>query len=669
MSRLKKTGDELLIGELRLHRDGYGFVVPAKGEPATKTSAGEDVFVPARFVGDALHTDVVEVRVVSDRAGKREGRITKIVERRVDSLMGRLERHENVFCVIADDRKVHHRIVVSEDKLGGGLDGDNVVVRIVKYPRGNRPMRGEVMAVLGKRGEEATERQAVIVRHQLRSVFPKRVLKEADRVRDHVSDMAYEGRCDLRNIHFVTIDGENAKDFDDAVAVERLGNDLIRLWVSIADVSFFVKPGSALDGEAYERGTSVYFPGYCLPMLPEALSNDICSLRPGEDRLSFTAEMDIDDNGNVINSRFYKSVIKSRARLTYTAVKEILINKEEASRKLYHDHVLHLELMEECFSRLRSRRLARGSIDFDLPEPEIIVDLQGGIEDIVRAERHTGHMMIEEFMIAANEAVAEKLSHSGMGCVYRVHEQPPEEKLKDLAALLSNLGYTGNIGAKPAPARLAKVVKWAHGKPWERLVNHTLLRSMSQAAYSAKNKGHYGLASSCYCHFTSPIRRYPDLVVHRLLATALQISQAQSSKVKGEGTGAFEPSALSFQRTEGLHEIAEHSSRRERVAMDAEREMAKLYSALFMQEHLGAEFDGIVSHVAKFGVFVELEDFFVEGLIHISALDDDRYIYYDEGPSVLIGKRLGRRFRVGDEVRVEVAHVDVPNREIFFELV
>jgi ribonuclease R len=558
--------------------------------------------------------------------------------------------------VIADDRKVLHRIIVPEDKLGGGCEGDNVVVRIVKYPRGNRPMRGEVMTVLGKRGDEATEREAIIVRHQLRSVFPKRVLKEADQMREHMNDMAYEGRSDLRDIHFVTIDGENAQDFDDAVAVQQMKNDVIRLWVSIADVSFFVRPGSVLDGEAYERGTSVYFPGYCLPMLPEKLSNGICSLRPDEDRLTFTAEMDIDDSGNVIKSRFYRSVIKSKARLTYTAVKEILVDKEESKRKLHHKHVLHLELMEKCFQRLREKRLARGSIDFDLPEPEIIVDLQGGIEDIVRALRHTGHMIIEEFMIAANEAVAEKLSHAGTGCLYRVHELPPSEKLQDLAVLLNNLGYKGNIGAKPAPAKLAKVVKWAHGKPCERLVNHTLLRSMSQAVYSPNNKGHYGLASSCYCHFTSPIRRYPDLAVHRLLATALS-KLSDSRRDKKRDKPAYE-----------LSEVAEHSSRRERAAMEAEREMAKLYSAIFMQEHVGAEYDGIISHVAKFGVFVELADYFVEGLIHISALDDDRYIY-DEGPSVLRGKRLGNCFRVGDEVRVEVAHVDVPNREILFELV
>ncbi|MFH1829727.1 MAG: ribonuclease R [Pseudomonadota bacterium] len=674
--RLKKTGEELLTGELRLHRDGYGFVVPVGGPPtkllggklAPQRVSGGDVFIPARYVGDALHTDVVEVRVVSDRGGKREGRITKIVERRVDSLMGRLEHQGNVIRVIADDRRVRHRIIISPDKLGGASDGDNVVARIVKYPKGSQPMRGEVMAVLGRRGEEETEREAVIIRHQLKRTFPERVLKDANRARELMNDLAYEGRRDLRDVHFVTIDGENAQDFDDAVGVERLQGGLVRLWVSIADVSFFVRPGSILDAEAYSRGTSVYFPGHCLPMLPETLSNNICSLRPGEDRLTFTAEMDIDASGNITRSCFYRSVIRSRARLTYTAVKEILIEKDKSVCDQHRDHVCHLEVMEECFRCLREKRLARGSIDFDLPEPEIIVDLQGGIEDIVRAERHTGHMMIEEFMIAANEAVAERLSHAGTGCVYRVHEPPPPEKLGDLAVLLNNLEYTGYIGSKPKPAKLAKVVKWAHEKPWERLVNHTLLRSMSQAVYSAENKGHYGLASNCYCHFTSPIRRYPDLVVHRLLATALHISRIQSSKIIEERTGGFEPSALNFQRKEGLQEIADHSSRCERKAMDAEREMAKLYSALFMQDHLGAEFDGIISHVAKFGVFVELFDFFVEGLIHINTLDDDRYIY-NEGPGELIGKSRGKRFQVGDEVRVEVTQVDVPNREIFFELV
>lgn len=647
--RLTKKGAHVVRGELRLTREGYGFVVPAEGE---------DIFIPARFVGDALHTDVVEVKVVSGRGAKQEGRIAKIVERRVDTLMGRLERHENIYRVVADDRRVKHRVVISRDKLGGAEESDNVVARIVKYPHGRLPMRGEVLAVLGRRGEEETEREAVIVRHQLRREFSKRVVDEAGRARDLMREGLSQNRKDLRDVPFVTIDGENAQDFDDAVAARRLPEGRIRLWVSIADVSHFVRQDGVLDGEAYERGTSVYFPGFAIPMLPEALSNDMCSLRPREDRLTFTAEMDFDAGGKMIRSRFYRSIIRSQARLTYTQVKRALIERDGDARDRLGEQVEHLELMETLFERLRERRLARGSIDFDLPEPQIVLDMQGAIEDIVRAERHAGHMMIEEFMIAANEAVAEFLTGRGAGCIYRVHEPPPEDKLGEFARLIHNLGYGGRLAPGASPGKLARIVDWARGQPFERLVNHSLLRSMSQAVYSPKNKGHYGLASKCYCHFTSPIRRYPDLMVHRLLSAALS-----------EEHGALRPAgARSGQAPKDLEEIAEKSSRCERKAMDAEREMAKLFAALFMQRHIGDEFDGVISHVAKFGIFVELEGLFVEGLIHISAMDDDRYIY-DEGGVRFVGKRHRRVFRVGDEVRVEVFEVDVPNREILFELV
>jgi ribonuclease R len=638
-----------VVGELHLHRDGFGFVIPPEG--------GGDIFIPARYVGEALHTDLVETQVVSERRGKREGRIIAIVERRLKSLMGRLERHGAQFFAIADDRRVHHRIAVDRDKIGGASDGDNVILQILAYPKGHEPMRGEVSAVLGRRGLPSTEKEAVVARHQLTRDFPPRALREAEAV----SGLAVveEGRVDLTHLPFVTIDGEAAKDFDDAVAVERRPDGTIRLWVSIADVSHFVHPSSTLDAEAYRRGTSVYFPGDCLPMLPERLSNDLCSLKPDEDRLTMTAELDIDASGATVRRQFSPSIIRSRQRLTYTAVKQILVERSSEMFRRHRDLVPELELMEECFKRLRTRRGQRGSIDFDLPEPEIVIDLQGDISDIVRSERHVGHMIIEEFMIAANEAVAEYLTEHGPGCLYRVHEAPPPEKLHDFSILLHNLGYRLRLGEKVEPGALAHVVDLVRGKPEERLVNHSLLRSMSQAVYSVANVGHYGLASKCYCHFTSPIRRYPDLVIHRLLKSALSQKEEKRSRERG---------AKHSLRIAGLQEIAEHCSRRERIAMEAEREMAKLYAALFMQEHVGTEFDGIISHVAKFGFFVELIDFFVEGLVHQSALDDDRYIYEEQGERIR-GKRTGKVFKIGDRVRVEVEEVDVPNREILFALV
>jgi len=335
--------------------------------------------------------------------------------------------------------------------------------------------------------------------------------------------------------------------------------------------------------------------------------------------------------------------------MTYTGVKRILVEKDKKVREEYGDIISQLETMERCFSYFRKERVRRGSIDFDLPEPEIVIDMQGDVSEIVRSERHIGHMMIEEFMIAANETVARFLTERETGCIYRVHEVPPEEKLKEFALLLHNLGYKVNISKNASTGKLGKVVDAARGKPEERLINNMLLRSMSQAMYGDENLGHYGLASKCYCHFTSPIRRYPDLIVHRLLGRAIEQTSGGLAKLN-------------------LKEIAEHCSRRERVAMQAEREMAKLHAALFMQDRIGDEYDGVISHVTKFGFFVELIDFFVEGLVHISALDDDRYFYHEEEMQ-LIGKKGKKKYKIGDRVRIEVEEVDIPNREILFLLV
>jgi len=478
---------------------------------------------------------------------------------------------------------------------------------------------------------------------------------------------SHESRKDLRDISFVTIDGETARDFDDAVAVKQLGGGLLRLWVSIADVSHFVKDHSVLDREAYKRSTSVYFPADCLPMLPEQLSNDLCSLKPDVDRLTMTAEMDIDPHGKIVRRDFYSSVIKSRQRMTYTAIKQILAEKDENVRSKYQSLIPDFELMEECFNRLRAQRLARGSIDFDLPEPQIVIDMTGDIENIVKAERHVGHMMIEEFMVAANESVAEFLTKAKVGCVYRVHEHPDSKKLREFGMLLYNLGHHIRIGERVPPGRLARVVQEVRGTPEERLINKSLLRSMAQAVYSAENIGHYGLASQCYCHFTSPIRRYPDLVVHRLLKIALARKNPLLCK---EGKGEVDLPHLNPPLTKGrsnLAEIAEHCSRRERIAMEAEREMLKLHVALFMKDKIGEKFDGIISHITKFGFFVELKEYFVEGLVRIESLPFDRYTF-DEKSYSLRGKKHKKAYEIGDPVHVVVEEVDIPNREVNFTL-
>ncbi len=430
---------------------------------------------------------------------------------------------------------------------------------------------------------------------------------------------------------------------------EKSGDDIC-LFVSIADVSWFVLPGSLVDKEAYERGTSVYFPDTCIPMLPEVLSNEFCSLKPDEDRLCFTAEMKVNPEGKVFGTRFYKSVINSKRRLTYNAVKRALVDRNPVEiRKLGKTTDLLL-LLRQCFKRLNSARKRRGSIDFGLPEPQIIIDLQGGITDIVRAERHEGHMMIEEFMVAANESVARFLTEKKSGCMFRIHDAPPKDKLVALQLLLHNLGHACDLNKSASPKTLGKIIDTVRGLPEERLVNHVLLRSMSRAIYSERNAGHFGLGLKYYCHFTSPIRRYPDLIVHRLLSLALR-----NSKPSKKNLGDFD-----------LHESGEHCSLRERSAMEAEREIAKLYASLFMQDQIGQEFEGIVSHVTKFGFFVELTEYFVEGLVHIDSLRADRF-HFEEAGQMLIGKR-GSKIKIGDKLKILVLDVNVPAREIQFTL-
>lgn len=638
-------------GELRLHRDGYGFVSTGKVED-------EDVFVPARFIGDALHTDLVEVSIMPGRKGKTEGHVRKVLERSVRELVGRLERAGRYFRVIADDLRVRRIIKIPDDKLYGARHGQNVVVQIIKYPKGDKPMEGKILRVLGSRGDVKTEKEAVIVHHQLPTAFTKKVLQEADACFALIHKKDPIKRKDLKKINFVTIDGETARDFDDAVAVSQLDKGLIRLWVSIADVSQFIPEHGELDREALERGSSVYFPDDCLPMLPKQLSNDLCSLKPRVDRYTMTVEMDIDPQGEVVHHDIYPSIIKSRERMTYTAMKKILGERDEKVRNQYKELLSDFELMEECFKRLHDKRLKRGSIDFDLPEPEIVLDLTGGVEGVVRAERHVGHMMIEEFMVEANETVAQFLTNRGSGCIYRVHDRPEAKKIYEFSVLLQSLGYDLKLGQNVPPKKLASIVSHVRGTPEERLINTSLLRSLAQAVYSDKNIGHYGLASKCYCHFTSPIRRYPDLVIHRLLKAVLYGSSAPKSRSRAQKRAY---------RTR-LKEIAERCSRRERIAMDAEREILKLHVAFFMQNKIGETFDGIISHVTKFGFFVELKEFFVEGLVRKETLPDDRY-NFDEQSYSLRGKKQKKGYCIGDPVRIIVEEVDIPKREINFTLV
>ena len=636
----------LIAGRLSTHRDGYGFVTPDEG--------GEDVFVPARYLRENMHGDRVEVRVTARKGeGKREGRIVRTLERGYTRIVGRYEQPGEFGYVVPDEKRLTRDIHISARAAGMAASGQMVVAEITAYPAGGRHAEGRIVEVLGWPDETATEALTVIRKYDLPDRFPEEVLAAAGAVPPMVTDADLKGRTDLRRNLTVTIDGETARDFDDAVSVRRESGGKIRLWVSIADVSHYVKPGSPLDGEAYLRGTSVYFPDRCIPMLPEELSNGICSLNPACDRLTMTAEMLFDKAGGLLEAAFYPSVIHSAARLTYTAVKQILVDNDQELLQTHAALVADLCLMEELALRLMGKRRKRGSIDFDLPEPEIVLDLQGATRDIVRSERNLAHRIIEEFMLAANEAVASFIEARAIPSLYRVHETPDPVKLNDFREFIHNFGYEFRIVEENVPpGEFQRLLEQVAGKPEERMVNEVLLRCMKQARYAAENLGHFGLAAPCYTHFTSPIRRYPDLVVHRIL--------------KGAIAGRLKERELE-RLAAILPETAAHTSKRERVAMEAEREIVELKKMQFMLDKVGDEYDGFITGVSAYGFFVELVDLFVEGMVHVSTLTRD-YYQYVEKQHALVGERSREMFRIGDRVRVRVAAVSLEKKQIEFVL-
>lgn len=632
----------ILIGELSLHYEGYGFVVPLRrGDP--------DVFIPARLIGPALHTDLVEVKLLKGRKGLPEGEIIRILKRGLKQVVGRLEREGKHWVVLSEDQRVRHRILVHVVPPGI-RPGDYVAVKIEKYPAGKKPMEGVILEKLPPRGNLPAEVEFVIAKHQWPKQFGKEVEEEAENVKRVSRLTTDDSRRDLRSLPFVTIDGEDAKDFDDAVCAKPLPGGEIHLWVAIADVSAYVRPGSPLDREAYERGTSVYFPGRVLPMLPEILSNDLCSLRPNEDRPAWVAELVLNRDGEVVKEAFYSALFQSRARLTYTFVKRLLIDREPLLREEIGELLPMIESLSEAASRLKAARAKRGSLDFDLPEPEIVLDLTGGIKDIERAGRDWSHQIIEELMIAANEAVARFLTRRKSGCLYRIHDPPSPEKIGQFYKMIQVLGYKGHFPHPATPKSLSHILGHFKGHVEERFVNSVLLRSLAQAVYSPGNAGHFGLGSTCYCHFTSPIRRYPDLIVHRLL------------KMATDGRMTHDARHMTV-----LEEIAQHASRQERRALEAEREMIALHRALFLRDHLGEIHEGIISHVAKFGFFVELNDYFVEGLVLKESLSFDHF-QFDGDNFCLTGRRSKKAFRIGQRVRVEVEEVKLAERRCFFKL-
>jgi len=636
----------LITGVLQGHPDGYGFV-------KSDLEGEADLFVPKRNMMGAMHNDRVVARIESaDRGGRLEGRIIRILERFHSRIVGRFERGKNFGFVIPSDRKISHDIYIPPKLFNKAKDGDVVVAKIIAYPQKTRNPEGEIIKVLGRSSTPGIDTGMIIEEYELPTEFPEDVITEAEALPGEVAESMLKERVDLRSLKTVTIDGERAKDFDDAVSIERLPDGRFRLWVHIADVSYYVPWGSELDNESYNRGTSVYLPDRVIPMFPERLSNHICSLNPREDRLTLTAEMMFDGNGNRINYKIYESVINSNERMTYTAVKEILEDEDSKIISRYSDLIETFHLMRELCLKLRAKRMGRGSIDFDLPEPEIILDLQSKTINIVRSERNIAHQIIEEFMLAANETIAQHMGNKEIPFIYRVHESPDEDKIMEFNEFMEDLGYKFKLNHQQ-PKTFQRLLNKLEGKSEETLINQLLLRSMKQARYSTENIGHFGLASEHYTHFTSPIRRYPDLIVHRLIKEV-----SKNRRVKEDRRSLLDAK---------LKDIAKHSSERERLSMEAEREVVELKKLEFMQDKIGSEYDGVISGVVAFGFFVELEDILVEGLVRVTSMYDDFY-RFEERQHRLAGDRTDKVYRLGDKVRVRVDKVDMEKRKIDFIL-
>ncbi len=645
---------DLETGTFQANPAGYGFVLPEKkGKP--------DVYVAAAARFDAMDGDKVVVRVSppsgrKKATGKREGVIIRILERARTRLVGTFERSplrtERHGFVTPKDQRLMQDMLIAPENTGGAKSGDLVSAEILTYPLRGRPAEGKITRIIGRPGDPGIDAELIIEEHELPVEFSPAVRQEASAIPQEVTPAMRRGRQDLRSLPTVTIDGEKARDFDDAVSIEKIKGGW-RLWVHIADVAQYVREGSLLDHEAYARGTSVYLPDRAIPMLPEALSNGICSLNPKVDRLTVTAEMDIDRSGEVFRYDLYESVIRSDERMTYTAVKQILADRDPILRKRYAPLVPKFELMAELMEVMRAKRVRRGSIDFDLPEPEIVLDLQGQMTDIVRAERNMAHQLVEEFMLAANETVAGHLEEMGIPLIYRIHEEPADDKMADLAEFLSTIGITLPPADKLRPRHIQRAVASVKGTPIEVLVNTVVLRTMKQARYSDENAGHFGLAAGTYTHFTSPIRRYPDLIVHRILKNAVR--------------GTYEVEEAVEKLADALPEAAAHCSLRERTAMEAERDVVAMLKVRFMQDKLGEVYDGIITGVTQFGLFVQLRELFVEGLVHVSTLTDD-YYHFIENRHCLRGERRKKVFRIGDSLRVRVDRVDAERKRLDFSL-
>ena len=643
----------LVVGTLSMTSKGFGFVIPENRENPEDT----DVFIPLSLMMSAMNNDRVVARINRPGIGgkAREGEVIRIVKRANHKIVGTFESSKSFGFVVPDDPKIGQDIFIAKQDFNGAKIGTKVVVEITKWPERRRSAEGKVVEVLGYVGDPGVDILSVIKKHDLPMDFPKEVQAAADHTPNEIAVEEIQGRHDLRELPIVTIDGDDAKDLDDGVYVKKLGKDRFFLSVHIADVSYYVTENMPLDMEARNRGTSVYLVDRVLPMLPKRLSNGICSLNAGEDRLAMSVEMEIDSQGNVIKYDVFPSVIRVYRRLTYNIVKKILVEKDELLTKDNEDILEMLETMAEVCYALRKRRINRGAIDFELPEVKVKLDSEGKPVKLIKRERSLAESIIEECMLVANETVAEHMFKKKLPFMYRVHEEPAMEKIDKLNALLANFNL--HIVKKEdedeiQPALLQAVLAKVQGRPEEKIISSVMLRSMKQARYEAQNLGHFGLAAKYYTHFTSPIRRYPDLIVHRLLRETFKngtIPPKRQEKLKAI-----------------LPEIAAYASTRERLAAEAERETVDMKKIEYMAQFIGDEFDGIISGVMAFGIFIELENG-VEGLVRVSSMEDDYYQYVEE-QYALVGERTKKVYRLGDAVKIIVLNANVEDKTIDFIL-
>jgi ribonuclease R len=686
---------EYAVGRLNMHRDGYGFLIPDHPIEGLRG----DVYIPRESAQAAMHGDRVVVRIARiERDGRADGEIVKVLRRAHQTVVGEFRIRKRGNFVAPHDERIRQWIqipvgmetpatVLSRDRVGvtpvevkspEDLDGMIVNVEILEFPEDGGQAVGRVIEILGRPDDFGVDVEIMIRKHHIPHHFPGEVLEQAQGFSNIIGQDEMAGRKDYRALDIVTIDGETARDFDDAVWVDRLPNGNYALQVHIADVGHYVKPGSPIDEEAFLRGTSVYFPDRAVPMLPLELSTEICSLKPGVDRLVLSVELEIDRRGDIIAQQFGRGVIRSAERMTYTAV-HALLEGDTALRERYAPLIPRFELMRELALVLNQKRIRRGAIDFDMPEPLIEFDEFGEMAGVSRSPRNIAHRLIEEFMLSANEAVASHLEQAGIASIFRIHEKPDPKRVMEFEEIATHFGYSLGIGAIPIkrfrtqPMRrrdgkmvrkeiviaedsvaissrnYQKLIAQIEGKPEERILTYLMLRSLKQARYSAENKGHFALASPSYTHFTSPIRRYPDLIVHRLLDASF------------DGT-------RDLIAPERLELIAHDCSETERRAADAERELVEWKKARFMEAKVGEEFRGLITSTTRFGFFVELENLFVEGLLPIDTLPNDRYMF-QENTRKIVGQRTRREFSIGDTVNVLLERVDPVEHKLTFSLV